>query len=62
MGSREKPGECESKSCDKPPTYEVAYTETSPYYYRWLCTECKTMERIHDPVGTKITTAPSDMF
>lgn len=57
MGS-DRPDECESASCHKEPRYEVAYTEVTPQNTRWLCGECKTMERIHDPVNTKIRTEP----
>ena len=54
----ERPDECEANSCSKEPRYELAYTEESPYYYRWLCGEHKNMERIHDPFDTKVVTEP----
>jgi len=53
-----RPDECESASCGREPHYELAYTETSPHSYRWLCGECADMERIHDPIDTKIVTEP----
>jgi len=54
------PDACDAASCSDDPTYEVAYTETSPHSYRWLCHEHMTMESIHDPVNTHVATDPWD--
>jgi len=55
-GQTERPEECDANGCHGEPLYEVAYTEESPYSYRWLCVEHKNRERIHDPHDTKVTT------
>lgn len=60
-GELEIPDECEARSCDKPPAYELAYTETrGAAKTRWYCGSHKNMEKIHDPVNINIRTSPSD--